>query len=77
MKLEAPHLMTSYCVRSLNILYRAQPASLCNDHLSPNVMESLPQFRSLKFHLDSIFLFQIFAAVVITVAAAIARESSC
>lgn len=59
--------LSAYFVHPLNSLGRAEPASLGNDHLSPNVMESLPQFGSLKLYLDSTFLFQISASVVVTV----------
>lgn len=64
------------CATRVNSLGRTEPARFSNDHLSPDVMESLPQFRSLKLHLN-IFLFQTFRAVAIAAVAAAARGSSC
>ena len=69
--------LRAYCVWYLNNLGRAEPAGLGNNHLSPNVVEPLPQLRSLQLHLNSIFLFQTSTVVeAVTTAAAAATATT-
>lgn len=63
--------LTVYCVWPLNSLGGAEPIGLGNNHLSPTAMEYLPQFISLKLHLDSIFLSQTSTAIAVSAASAV------